>query len=118
MKKILFSFIFFIGFTPLISSQSIDTTSLYKQLEFYKRLNEINSKMIMYELKKDSIDNIAFQRYTRSTEYIIDSLNYIMLDKYNIIESKRKVEIKKLKFKNFILVVGLASCIVLLSFLQ
>ncbi len=100
------------------SDSSVVKSYFDNQVNYYKRLNEIKDQFIMTQFINDSIKNVELNMYRKSNEQIRDSLSYVFFDKFNIIEEKRKRDIKKLKTKNFILVLSLAASIVVISFIQ
>ncbi len=117
-----FSFIFLMSISCVVKCQKSDSSVVKKyfdnQANYYKRLNEIKDQFIMTQFINDSLKNVELDLYRKNNEQIRDSLSYAFFDKFNIMEEKRKRDIKKLKTKNLILVLSLAASIIVISFIQ
>jgi hypothetical protein len=122
MKKMFFTSIFLICISCGVKCQNTDPSLSKKyfdnQTNYYKLLNEIKDQFIMTQFINDSLKNVELSLYKKNSEQICDSISYIFLDKFNVMEEKRKKDIKRLKTKNFILILSLATSIMIISFIQ
>lgn len=99
--------IFLFSFSLFFNSVIAQDTTVYrvkadfykKELDYYKRINGLKDSMIFYSFKNDSLKNITITKYVQEA-------------------STQKKEIKRLTFKNFILVTGLIASIIVISFIQ
>lgn len=101
VKIFLLLFLFFFNSVTAQDTtiQRADVEFYKKNAEFYKRINGLKDSMILYSFKNDSLKNITITKYIQET-------------------STQKKEIKRLTFKNFILITGLIASIIVISFIQ
>jgi len=122
MKKMFFTSIFLICISCGVKCQNTDPSLSKKyfdnQANYYRKLNEIKDQFIMTQFINDSLKTIELDLSRKNTEQIRDSISYAFLDKFNIMEEKRKKEIKRLRSENFILILSLATSIIIISFIQ
>lgn len=73
--------------------------SQMSELEYYKRLDSLSTKFIYYEIKKDSLD-------------------HVIINKFDTLQKERQKEIKRAKTKNIILGIAFTVAIIVISFIQ
>lgn len=83
----------------LILLLPVSAKTQMSELEYYKKLDSLSTKFIYYKIQNDS-------------------LNTIIIDKYNTLQKERQKEVKRTKTKNFILGIAFTVTIIIITFIQ